>query len=109
MATTHDLELSDLLEGGYAAHRFREQVMDDGLVLDYLIRPGPSTSRNAIALLRLMHYPDSVIADALASIDWPGWRDGQRSEPRVRQRERSESRSPGGVVPRREIQPSRRG
>ncbi len=59
MATTHDLELSDLLEGGYAAHRFREQVMDDGLVLDYLIRPGPSTSRNAIALLRLMHYPDS--------------------------------------------------
>lgn len=84
MATTHDLELSDLLEGGYAAHRFREQVMDDGLVLDYLIRPGPSTSRNAIALLRLMHYPDSVIADALASIDWPGWRDGQRSEPRVR-------------------------
>ncbi len=68
VAATHDLELLELLNGTYAMHHFREQVGDDGLTFDYLIRPGASSTRNAIALLQVMQYPESLVADALASV-----------------------------------------
>jgi DNA mismatch repair ATPase MutS len=70
VVATHDLELLDLLGGTYVAHHFREHVDGDGLRFDYRIQPGPSSTRNAIALLRYMKYPDGVVADALAAIDW---------------------------------------
>jgi DNA mismatch repair ATPase MutS len=70
VVATHDLELLDLLGGTYVAHHFREHVEGDGLRFDYRIQPGPSSTRNAIALLRYMKYPDGVVADALAAIDW---------------------------------------
>jgi DNA mismatch repair ATPase MutS len=69
VAATHDLELLELLRGTYAMHHFREQIVDDGLTFDYLIQSGPSSTRNAIALLRLMRYPESLVADALSAID----------------------------------------
>jgi DNA mismatch repair ATPase MutS len=68
VAATHDLELLELLNGTYAMHHFREQVGDDGLTFDYLIRPGASSTRNAIALLQVMQYPESLVADALATV-----------------------------------------
>ena len=69
VAATHDLELLELLRGTYAVHHFREQIVDDGLTFDYLIQSGSSSTRNAIALLRLMRYPESLVADALSAID----------------------------------------
>lgn len=71
VAATHDLELLELLNGTYAMHHFREQVADDGLTFDYLIRPGASSTRNAIALLQVMGYPESLVADALATVERP--------------------------------------
>jgi len=37
--------------------------------VDYRIREGSSSTRNAIALLRLMEYPSDVVADALAVVE----------------------------------------
>ncbi|OYV71506.1 MAG: hypothetical protein B7Z72_06815, partial [Gemmatimonadetes bacterium 21-71-4] len=70
VVATHDLEVLDLLGGAYAAHHFREQVTNDELSFDYLLQPGPSSTRNAIALLRFMRYPEDVVDDATASLDW---------------------------------------
>ena len=70
VVATHDVELLDLLSGTYAPHHFREQVADDGLTFDYRIQPGASSTRNAIALLRVMKYPESLVANAMATVDW---------------------------------------
>lgn len=72
---THDLELRELLGDAYDTHHFREQVADDLLTFDYRIQSGPSSTRNAIALLKVMQYPDALVADALAAI---GWREHDR-------------------------------
>jgi MutS domain V len=74
VVATHDLEVIDLLGDAYAPHHFREQIVDEELTFDYLLRPGPSSTRNAIALLRFMRYPEEVLADAEANIDWPARR-----------------------------------
>ena len=74
VVATHDLELLDLLGSTFAAHHFREQIADDALSFDYVMRPGPSSTRNAIALLKYMKYPEALIADALATLD------GQRGQ-----------------------------
>jgi hypothetical protein len=70
VVATHDLEVLDLLGDLYAAHHFTEQIGDGGLSFDYRIRPGASSTRNAIALLEFMDYPEQVIADATANLDW---------------------------------------
>ncbi len=70
VAATHDIEVLDLLGDRYAAHHFREQVDGGGLTFDYTLRPGPASTRNAIALLRTMRYPESLVEAALAAIDW---------------------------------------
>ncbi|MDE3054685.1 MAG: hypothetical protein KGJ70_12415, partial [Gemmatimonadota bacterium] len=70
VVATHDLEVLDLLRGAYAAYHFREQVTNHELTFDYRLRPGPSSTRNAIALLRFMQYPDEIVDDATASLDW---------------------------------------
>ncbi len=70
VVATHDLEVLDLLAEAYAAHHFREQIVDDDLRFDYRLQPGPSSTRNAIALLRFMQYPDAVIDDATAHLNW---------------------------------------
>ena len=82
VVATHDLEVLDLLDGEYAPHHFREQIVNDELTFDYLIRPGPSSTRNAIALLRFMDYPAGLIGDAIASLDWQERRRARRDPER---------------------------
>ena len=65
LAATHDGELVDLLPDVYSAHHFGDELGPDGLEFDYRLRPGPATTRNAIALLRLHGAPDALIAHAL--------------------------------------------
>lgn len=67
---THDIEVLELLGDGFDAYHFREQVDDDVLTFDYRIHSGPSSTRNAITLLRLMEYPEELVAEALAAVDW---------------------------------------
>jgi DNA mismatch repair ATPase MutS len=72
VAATHDVELLDMLRGGYEMHHFREEVVDEGLTFDYRMRPGPSSTRNAIALLRVLKYPASLVDSALAVVEQRG-------------------------------------
>jgi DNA mismatch repair ATPase MutS len=68
VVATHDVELLDLLGSAFAPVHFREQITDGGLTFDYRIHSGPSSTRNAIALLELMEFPRDVVRDALSAI-----------------------------------------
>jgi hypothetical protein len=69
IVATHDVELLELLGDSYLTVHFREQLADGALTFDYRLRPGPSSTHNAIALLELMQYPKELVADALATAD----------------------------------------
>jgi len=64
VVTTHDIELQGLLSDSYDMHHFREQIVDDAQGFDYRIQPGPATGRNAIRLLELRGYPESITREA---------------------------------------------
>jgi hypothetical protein len=61
LAATHDGELVDLLPGTYDAYHFGDAVAPDGLTFDHKLRPGPATTRNAIALLRIHGASDELL------------------------------------------------
>ena len=65
VAATHDGELVDLLSGSYSAFHFGDAVGSGGLTFDHQLRPGPATTRNAIALLRLHGASEDLIRRAL--------------------------------------------
>ncbi len=69
LVSTHDIELVPLLSESYAPYHFRETVTDGGLTFDYRLRPGPSSTRNAIALLAAVSLPEALVADALGTVD----------------------------------------
>ena len=81
VAATHDLELVDLLSDRYAAFHFTDRVGADGLEFDYQLKPGPSLTRNAIALLRVRGAPAALVSRAIARADQL---DGARRETAVR-------------------------
>jgi DNA mismatch repair ATPase MutS len=65
IVATHDIELLNFLAGEFRFHHFRETVSGSELTFDYRLHPGPSSTRNAIALLELFDYPKSVVRDAV--------------------------------------------
>lgn len=69
MVTTHDLEWQDLLADGYDMYHFREQIVDGRSGFDYRVHPGPTTGRNAIRLLELRGYPESITREARRMAD----------------------------------------
>lgn len=62
--STHDLELAELLGTDYVVYSFEETVADKHLVFDYRLKQGLLKSKNGIAVLQSVGFPDSVIADA---------------------------------------------
>ena len=70
VVATHDIELIDLLGDRYATRHFREQIADGQMTFDYRIHDGPSSSRNAIALLEVVQLPADLVAEAVATLDW---------------------------------------
>ncbi|MDQ2799055.1 MAG: DNA mismatch repair protein MutS, partial [Armatimonadota bacterium] len=65
--STHDVELAGLLRTAWSHFHFREFVQDSELRFDYRIRPGLSSTRNALLLLQAAGYPSTVVADAQAT------------------------------------------
>ena len=61
--TTHDIELQYLLKN-FSMYHFSEQVENDKFFFDYKIKEGPCTSGNAIKLLELMDYPNTITTEA---------------------------------------------
>lgn len=64
IAATHDIELCDLLTPAYTLYHFEEQVGEDEMLFDYTIRPGKAASRNAINLLKLIGFDESIVNGA---------------------------------------------
>ncbi|MDH5162981.1 MutS-related protein [Heyndrickxia oleronia] len=65
MAATHDLELTEKLAAKYDNYHFREQIINDEITFDYLIKDGPSKTKNAIELLRIKKFPEKVYREAI--------------------------------------------
>ena len=63
-AATHDLELTELLKDYFDNYHFSEEILDDDIVFNYKLKQGKATTKNAIRLLQLMGYEESVIKNA---------------------------------------------
>ena len=60
VAATHDIELSQLLKDNYHNYHFNETIENNEIHFDYKIKTGKANTRNAIELLRITHFPDSI-------------------------------------------------
>ncbi|MBL4935749.1 MutS family DNA mismatch repair protein [Clostridium sp. YIM B02515] len=69
IVATHDLELTEIVDSRYECYYFTEDVDDEGLKFDYLIRKGVSPTRNAIKLLKYLGYPEEVINNTNKRVD----------------------------------------
>ncbi len=63
-AATHDIELTFMLEDLFENYHFEEQIKDKEILFDYKLKTGRATTQNAIALLRLLGYPEEIIKRA---------------------------------------------
>ena len=64
LIATHDIELCALAGDAYRHAHFEETVAESELSFDYKIKPGPAETRNAIRLLKLMGFDDSIVRAA---------------------------------------------
>lgn len=62
--STHDLELAELLGAEYKVFSFEELSGNDRLVFDYKLKEGLLKTRNGIAVLQGIGFPDSIINEA---------------------------------------------
>jgi hypothetical protein len=65
LATTHDVELQELLGDRFEQFHFREDADVEGF-FDYRLRPGACTEGNALRLLAKLGFPRPIVEDALA-------------------------------------------
>jgi len=65
MASTHDIELTELLvEDNYKLHHFSEHIDNETLFFDHKLKEGKLKTRNAIKVLELYDYPKTIIEEA---------------------------------------------
>jgi DNA mismatch repair ATPase MutS len=67
-ATSHELELADLLGQLYHYCHFQEEVKEDGLFFNYKLIEGVARTHTAIKLLRYVGFPESIIEAAESRI-----------------------------------------
>ncbi|HKM35028.1 MAG TPA: hypothetical protein VJY54_09855 [Lachnospiraceae bacterium] len=63
-AATHDVELTDLLSAQYDNYHFEEEIKDGDVYFNYCLMKGKATTRNAIKLLGIMGYHETIIENA---------------------------------------------
>ena len=64
LATTHDVELQEMLRDRFDMFHFTENPQVEGY-FDYRLQRGPCYERNALKLLAEVGYPHAVIAEAV--------------------------------------------
>ena len=62
--STHDIELTDLLQQDYELYHFSENVNNNSVDFDYKLKQGKLKTRNAIRILQINGYPESIIREA---------------------------------------------
>ena len=65
-AATHDIELTELLKEDYENYHFEEEIRDGDIFFNYQLMQGRATTRNAIRLLEIIGYQESIIQKATA-------------------------------------------
>ncbi len=65
-AATHDVELTKLLAQEYDNYHFEERIEENDIYFPYKLMEGPASTRNAIALLRMLKYDERITAGAEA-------------------------------------------
>ena len=63
--STHDIELADLLKDEYDLYHFSEIVDHKTVDFDYKLKDGKLKKRNAIRILQINDYPESIINEAI--------------------------------------------
>ncbi len=60
IVATHDLELTKLVDSKYKNFHFKEEIINQDIRFDYVIKEGPSKTKNALKILKLLGYPKEV-------------------------------------------------
>ena len=68
-AATHDIELAEMLESIYCNKHFEENIEGNDVSFSFKIIDGPAKTRNAIRLLSMLGYDDSIIENATHRAD----------------------------------------
>ena len=64
IVASHDIELTRKLGDSYGYYYFCEQMQEKDIAFDYQIREGVSNTKNAIALLECVGFPEIIIRRA---------------------------------------------
>lgn len=64
IAATHDVELTHILNDYFGNYHFREEIVDNQIFFDYKIHEGRATTQNAIKLLGILGYDNSIVESA---------------------------------------------
>ena len=64
IVSTHDIELTEMLDHEYDLYHFSETIENDELHFDHKIKSGQLRTRNAIKLLELSNYPSDITSEA---------------------------------------------
>ncbi|EHJ07205.1 MutS-related protein [Staphylococcus simiae] len=60
IAATHDIELADMLKQRFINYHFNEIIENNNIHFDYTIKPGKANTRNAIELLKITDFPETI-------------------------------------------------
>lgn len=66
IASSHDIELVELLGNKFDLYHFTESIINEQLHFDHKIKSGPLGTRNAIKILEMEGFPDEIVDDAKA-------------------------------------------
>jgi DNA mismatch repair ATPase MutS len=64
IASSHDLELIDLISKDFELYYFTETIKDNYLNFDHTIKSGFLKTTNAIKIIEIENYPQTIINDA---------------------------------------------
>lgn len=64
ICATHDLELTRILDGAVDNYHFQEYFSQNEIKFDYKLYDGPSNTKNAINLLKILGYSDKIVTNA---------------------------------------------
>lgn len=62
--STHDIELTDMLIDSYELYHFSEKINQKIVDFDFKLKVGKLKNRNALKILEINDYPDSLIKEA---------------------------------------------
>lgn len=64
LVSTHDIELTKLLQHGFDLYFFQESIADKALAFDYKLKKGTLEKSNAIKILEIAGYPITITDEA---------------------------------------------